>query len=156
MFSLYRAYMYWNLCLKLACWVCLMQSLDWVYNASLSWWTATGTNAVISVNVDTAKYVRDKILTSMAQKKMLQHSFKKKNKLSHSVHQLSKSTMSSIHIDPQLTVVSKVHHSRDSEWPVGKDLPIRTLQPSPSNLRGLVMRPANKPALADSIWALMP
>ena len=34
---------------------------------------ATGTNAVISVNVDTAKYVGEKILTSMAQQKVLQH-----------------------------------------------------------------------------------
>ena len=54
---------------------------------------ATGINAVISVNVDTVKYVGVKILTSMVQQKVLQHCFKKKIKLSHSVHQLSKSTM---------------------------------------------------------------
>ena len=54
---------------------------------------ATGINAGISVNVDTAKDVGEKILASMAQQKVLQHSFKKKTKLSHSVHQQSKSTM---------------------------------------------------------------
>ena len=54
---------------------------------------ATGINAVIGVNVNTAKDVGEKILTSMAQHKVLQHSFKKKTKLPHSVHQLPKSTM---------------------------------------------------------------
>ena len=38
---------------------------------------ATGINAGISVNVDTATYVGEKILTSMVQQKVLQHSFKK-------------------------------------------------------------------------------
>ena len=54
---------------------------------------ATGINAVIGVNVDTANDVGEKILTSMAQHKVLQHSFKKKTKLPHSVHELPKSTM---------------------------------------------------------------
>ena len=39
---------------------------------------ATGINAGISVNVDTAKDVGDNILTSMAHQNVLQHSFKKK------------------------------------------------------------------------------
>ena len=39
---------------------------------------ATGINAGISVNVDTAKEVGEKILTSMAQQNVLQHSFEKK------------------------------------------------------------------------------
>ena len=38
---------------------------------------ATGINAGISVNVDTANEVREKILTSIAQQNVLQHSFKK-------------------------------------------------------------------------------
>ena len=54
---------------------------------------ATGINDGISVNVDTAKEVGKNILTSMAQQNVLQQSFQKKNKLSHSVHRLSKSTM---------------------------------------------------------------
>ena len=44
---------------------------------------ATGTNAGISVNVDTAKDVGEKILTSMSQQKVLQHSFKKKRPRCH-------------------------------------------------------------------------
>ena len=39
---------------------------------------ATGINAGISVNVDTAEEVGKNILTSMAQQNVLQHSFKKK------------------------------------------------------------------------------
>ena len=40
--------------------------------------------------------------------------------------------------DRSTTVVSKAHHSRNSEWPVGRDLPNRTLQLSPSNLRSQI------------------
>ena len=40
---------------------------------------ATGINAGISVNVDTAKDVGEKILTSTTQQKVLQHSFKEKD-----------------------------------------------------------------------------
>ncbi len=44
---------------------------------------ATGINAGISVNVDTAKHVVEKILASMVQQKVLQHSFKKKRPSCH-------------------------------------------------------------------------
>ena len=54
---------------------------------------ATGINAVIGINVDTAKDVGEKLVTSMAQHKVLQHSFNTNTKLPHSVHQLPKSTM---------------------------------------------------------------
>ena len=40
---------------------------------------ATGINAGIIVNVDTAKAVGEQILTSMAQQNVLQHSFEKKD-----------------------------------------------------------------------------
>ena len=63
---------------------------------------ATGINAGISVNVDTAKYVGENILTSMAQQKVLQHSFKKKDQavtLSTSAVKVNNET---IQIDPQL------------------------------------------------------
>ena len=59
---------------------------------------------------------------------------RQKTKLSHSVHQLSKSTI----IDRTTTVVWKAHHSRNPEWPVGRDLPIRTLHLSPSNLQSQI------------------
>ena len=64
--------------------------------------SATGINAGISVNVDTAKDVGEKILTSMAQQKVLKHSFKKKDQavtLSTSAVKVNNET---IHIDPQL------------------------------------------------------
>ena len=63
---------------------------------------ATGTNDGISVNVDTAKDVGEKILTSMAQRKVLQHSFKKKDQtvtLSTSAVKVNNETMQ---IDPRL------------------------------------------------------
>ena len=63
---------------------------------------ATGINAGISVNVDTATYVGEKILTSMAQQNVLQHSSKKKYQavtLSTSPVNVNNET---IHIDPQL------------------------------------------------------
>ena len=43
---------------------------------------ATGINAGIVVNVDTANEVGEKILTSMSQQNVLQHSFKKKDQAS--------------------------------------------------------------------------
>ena len=63
---------------------------------------ATGINAGISVNVDTAEEVGRNILTSMAQQNVLQHSFKKKDQavtLSTSAVKVSNET---IQIDPQL------------------------------------------------------
>ena len=63
---------------------------------------ATGINAGIGVNVDTAKEVGEEILTSMAQQNVLQHSFKKKDQavtLSTSAVKVNNET---IHIDPQL------------------------------------------------------
>ena len=58
-------------------------------------------NAGISVNADTAKYVGEKMLTSLAQQKVLQHSFKKKYQavtLSTSAVKVNNET---IQIDPQ-------------------------------------------------------
>ena len=72
---------------------------------------ATGINAGISVNVDTAKYVGEKILTSMVQQKVLQHTFKTKDKsvtLSTSAVKVNNET---IQIDPQLLFQSAAESS---------------------------------------------
>ena len=75
---------------------------------------ATGINAVISVNVGTAKDVGEKTLTSMAQQKVLQHSFKKKDKAVTLSTPVVKVNNETIQIDSHY-VVSKAHHSKSSE-----------------------------------------
>ena len=90
---------------------------------------ATGINAGISVNVDTAKEVEDKILTSMAQQNVLQHSFKKKGqplRLSTSSVKFNNET---IQIDPQLLFQRLIAAGTRN------DNLVRTLQLSPTNLR---------------------
>ena len=62
----------------------------------------TGINAVIRVNVDTAKDVGEKILTSMAQQKVLQHDFKKKYQAVTLSTTAVKVNAKTIQIDPQL------------------------------------------------------
>ena len=63
---------------------------------------ATGINAGISGNVDTAKEVGEKILTSMEQQNVLQHSFKKKDQAVTLSTSAVKVNNESIQIDPQL------------------------------------------------------
>ena len=63
---------------------------------------ATGINAGISGNVDTAKEVGEKILTSMEQQNVLQHSFKKKYQAVTLSTSAVKVNNESIQIDPQL------------------------------------------------------
>ena len=99
---------------------------------------ATGINAGISVNVDTAKHVGEKILTSMAQQKVLQYSFKKKDQavtLSTSAVILNNET---IQIDPQLLFQRLITAGTRNDQLEGRDLPIRTLQLSPSNIRSQI------------------
>ena len=100
---------------------------------------ATGIIAGISGNVDTANEVGEKILTSMAQQNVLQHSFKKKDQ----AVTLGCQSQQWINTDRSTTVVSKAHRCRISEWPVGRDFRIWTLQLSPSN---------SKP---DMLWGLL-
>ena len=63
---------------------------------------ATGINAGISVNVDTAEEVGRNILTSMAQQNVLQHSFKKKRPSCHTQYIGCQVNNETIQIDPQL------------------------------------------------------
>ena len=63
---------------------------------------ATGINAGISGNVDTAKEVGEEILTSIAQQNVLQHSFKKKKQAVTLSTSAVKVNNESIQIDPQL------------------------------------------------------
>ena len=75
---------------------------------------ATGINAVISVNVGTAKDVGEKTLKSMAQQKVLQHSFNKKDQAVTLSTPAVKVNNETIQIDSHY-VVSKAHHSKNSE-----------------------------------------
>ena len=117
---------------------------------------ATGINAVISVNVDTAKYVEEKILTSMAQQKVLQHCFTKKDQavtLSTSAVKINNET---IQIDPQLLFQRLITgETRNDQLEEIFQFELCSYPPTIFEAR-YVMRPANKPALADAIWVLMP
>ena len=115
---------------------------------------ATGINAGISVNVDTAKHVGEKILTSMAQQKVLQHRFKKKDQavtLSTSAVKLNNET---IQIDPKLLFQRLITaETRNDHLEEIFQFELCRCPPAIFEAR-YVMRPANKPALADAIRKL--
>ena len=117
---------------------------------------ATGINAGISINVDIAKEVGEKILTSMAQQNVLQRSFKKKDQavtLSTSAVKVNNET---IQIDPQL-LFQRLIAARTRDDQLGEIFQFELCSNSPAIFESrYVIRPANKPALADAIWALMP
>ena len=117
---------------------------------------ATGINAGISENLDTAKYVGEKILTSMAQQKVLQHSFRKIDQavtLSTSAVKLNNETKQ---IDPQLLFQRLITAgTRNDQLEEIFQFELCSYPPAIFETR-YVMRPANKPALADAIWVLMP
>ena len=99
---------------------------------------ATGINAGISVNVDTAKDVGEKILTSMAQQNVLQHSNEP------------------IQIDPQLLFQWLITAGTGNvQLDEIFQFELCSYPPTIFEAR-YVMRPADKPALADAIWVLMP
>ena len=116
---------------------------------------ATVINAGITVNVDTTKYVGEDILTSMAQQKVLQHSFKKKDQavtLSTSAVKVNNET---IQIDPQLLFQRLMTSGTRNDQLEGIfQFELCCYPPAIFEAR-YVMRPANKPALADAIWVLM-
>ena len=116
---------------------------------------ATGINAVISVNVDTAKDVGENILTSMMQQKVLQHSFKKKDQavtLSTSDVKVNNET---IQIDPQLLFQRLIiAGTRNDQLEEIFHFEFCRHPPAIFEAR-YVMRPAIKPALTDGIWGVM-
>ncbi len=97
---------------------------------------ATGTN-VISVNVDPAKDVGEKILRSMAQQNVLQHSFKRKDQavtLSTSAVKVNNET---IQIDPQL-LFKRLVPAGTLNGQLGEIFQFELLQVSPSDLRSQI------------------
>ena len=116
----------------------------------------TGINAGISENVDTAHKVEEKTLTPMAQQNVLQHSFKKKDQavtLSTSAVKVNNET---IQIDPQLLFQRLIAAgTRNYQLEEIFQFELCSYPPAIFEAR-YVMRPANKPALADSTRALMP
>ncbi len=113
-------------------------------------------NAGSSVNVDTSIYVGERILTSMAQQKVLQYSFKKKYQaftLSASAFRVNNET---IQIDPQL-LFQKLITAGTRNDQLEYIFPFVLCSYPPTIFEAsLVIMPANKPALADAIWALIP
>ena len=91
----------------------------------------------------------------MTLQKVLQHSFKKNTTLSHSVHQLSESTMKpyrSTHncVFQRLITAGIRNDQLEDIFPVEL-----CSYPSAIFEATLVTMPANTPALADTIWALI-
>ena len=117
---------------------------------------ATGINAGISVTVDTAEEVGRNILTSMAQQNVLQHSFKKKDQavtLSTSAVKVNNET---IQIDPQLLFQRLIAAGTRNDQ-LEEIFQFELCSYPPAIFEAIyVMRSANKPALADAIWALVP
>ena len=92
----------------------------------------TGMNAGISINVDTAKYLGEKILMSMAQQNVLQYSFKKKDQavtLSISAVKVNNET---IQIDRQL-LFQRLITVGTRNGQLEEIFQSRTCQVSPSN-----------------------
>ena len=102
------------------------------------------------------KNVGEKILASMAQQKVLQHSFKKKHQavtLSTSAVKVNNET---IQIDPQVLFQRLITAgTRNDQLEEIFQFELCSYPPAIFEARH-VMRPANKPALADAIWVLMP
>ena len=117
---------------------------------------ATGINAGISVNLDTAKEVRDKLLTSMAQQNVMQYSFKKKYQAVTLNTSAVKVNNETIQIDPQLLFQRLIAAGTwNDQLEEIFQFELCSYPPAIFEAR-YVMRPTNKPALADAIWALMP
>ena len=103
-----------------------------------------------SVNVDTAKKVGEKILTSMAQQNVLQHSFKKKDQAVTLSTSAVKGNNETVQIDPRL-LFQRLIAARTRNDQLEEIFQFELCSYPPK-----IMRPANKPALADAIWTLMP
>ena len=91
----------------------------------------------------------------MAQQNVLQHSFKKKTKLSHSVHRLSKSTMN------QYRSIHNCCCKGSSLQELGNDqleeiFEFELCSYPPAIRSHICYGACYKPALADDIWSLMP
>ena len=118
---------------------------------------ATGINAGISVNVDTAKKCRREDLSINGAAKSVEPQLQENNtKLSHSVLQLSKVNNETIQIDPQLLFQRLITSgTRNDQLEEIFQFELCSYPPAIFEAR-YVMRPATKPALADAIWVLMP
>ena len=82
---------------------------------------------------------------------------RKKTKLSHSVHRLSKSTMKQYRsIHNCCFKGSSQHELGMNSWKRSSNSNFAAIPPPAIFGARYVMRPASKPALADAIWALMP
>ena len=110
----------------------------------------------VSLNVDTAKEVEEKILTSMAQQNVLQHSFKKKDHVVTLSTSAVKVNNETILIDPQL-LFQRLIASGTRNDQLEEIFQFEHCSHPPAIFEArYVMMHANKPALADAIWALMP
>ncbi len=117
----------------------------------------TGVNADATVNVDCAKAVGDKILTGMVGKTVTQHSFQKKEQsVTLDSSNKVKIREETIHIDPQLLfqrLVTVGRHNDNLEEVFQYEL----CSYPPSLFEDKVtLRLANKAALGDALWKLMP
>lgn len=117
---------------------------------------ATGVNADDRVNSDDARDVGDKILTSMVDKHVLDYTFRKTNQtvtMSTSVVKINNET---VHIDSQLLFQRLITAgTRADQLQDILKFELCSFPPAIFEAKH-IMRPANKPALADALWTLMP
>lgn len=118
---------------------------------------ASGINADSKVNVDRAKCIGDSILKSMVGKKVFEHTFRKKDQaitLAASAVQVNNET---IQIDSQLLFQRLVSVGIRTEQQLCNIFQYELCSYPPALFEAKhVLRPANKPALADAIWGLQP
>ncbi|KAG1663714.1 ERO1-like protein beta [Nymphon striatum] len=117
---------------------------------------ATGVNADDRVNADNARDVGDKILTSMVDKHVLEYTFKKTNQAVTMSTSVVKINNEAIHIDSQLLFQRLITAgTRADQLQDIFKFELCSYPPAIFEAKH-VMRPANKPALADALWTLMP
>ena len=116
---------------------------------------ATGVHAHSTVNVDTALEVGDVILKSMDGKTPAEYAFKKKNQVvTLGIKSSVRIDGEQIQIDPQLLfqrLITVVQSSDELESAFKHEL---CSYPSALFDSSLLLREADKPALADAIWKL--
>ena len=116
----------------------------------------TGVTAGEKVNADNARAVGDAIINSMVGQNVLDHAFKRKHQLVTINTHTIKISGEFVQIDPQLLFQRLVTAGTRSEQLT--DIFEYELCSYPTALFDTkdVMRAANKPALADAIWDLLP
>ena len=118
---------------------------------------ATGVTADDTINAEEAKAIGTSIIDSMIGKCVMEYSFKKKNQIvTMALNNAIKVSKEFINIDPQVLFQRLVAAGISNEHlPEIFCYELSSYPPALFDAK-YVMKAANKPALADSIWAIIP